>query len=79
MRTYHVYRHLLPTTDAQGRTMGGSRYPSLVRSHNGTPYTFGDLRTAVAVAERLQRDNARAGRDHCANVRFTVGWRGADA
>ncbi len=78
MRTYHVFKHLLPTTDQQGRTMGGSSYPSIVKGFSGTPWIFDDLRTAVAVAEKLQRQNSTPGRDHCANVRFTAGWQGED-
>jgi hypothetical protein len=73
MRVYHIFCHLLPSTDEKGRKIGGSAYPSMVKSFNGTPYKFDDLRTAVTVAERMNRNIQRS-----KNVRFTAGWSGED-
>jgi hypothetical protein len=73
MRTYHIFRHLLPTVDEKGRKIGGSSYPSMVKAHNRVPYKFDDLRTAVTVAERMNRNIQRS-----KNVWFTAGWSGED-
>jgi hypothetical protein len=44
---------------------------------DGTPMILPDLRTAVAVAERMDRSNRRGGGGiHCANLRFSAGWLG---
>ena len=71
---YHVYQHLLPTSDQFGRVMS-SGDPSPVRSKlTGLPLVFEDLRLATEMAERMQHANRKVGRDHCVNIRFTAGW-----
>ena len=71
MPRYTVFQHLQSVPTPHGNSRESVR-PVLC---DGTPLILPDLRTAVAMAERLDECNRHGiGGIHCTNLRFTAGW-----